>query len=238
MEKRQLEAYRDKNPFVSLNDVLYELLLEDIISFRFAPGERINESMIADSMDVSRTPVRKALQRLSESGYITVKNNRCYVSAFSRSEYLNVMDLAVMLEAYAAGEAAMKATQQDLAELYSIAKKLQVLYHRAVIREGGMKFKELLFADMQFHRRIVQISGNTLVAEVYDKLIAKIFRYRSYLLYSPPEGLFKILENDHVIICDSLALGDRETASATAKRHLRISETVYEKSGLLEKMSH
>ena len=121
MTPTQLEKYKESNPFATLNDIIYDILLQDILGFNLKPGEKVNESTIAAELGISRSPVRNALQRLAENGYIQIKNSRYYVSEFTNEEYTNVMDLAVLLESYAMGEAAVKITPVELDELYEMA---------------------------------------------------------------------------------------------------------------------
>lgn len=226
MTPAQLEKHKESNPFATLNDIIYDILLKDILGFNLKPGEKVNESTIAAELGISRSPVRKALQRLAENGYIQIKNSRYYVSEFTNEEYTNVMDLAVLLESYAMGEAAVKITSVELDELYEMAYNLQRLYRKALTENETVGYKEILDAENAFHSRIVEISGNNLVIEVYNQLFYKLFRYRSYLVYHPPAKLLKMIEYDHIILCDALKLGDRDVAIANGKRHLHITETL------------
>ena len=61
---------RKRNPFLSLSDIVYDILLQEIVSFRMAPGSRVNESTIAELLGVSRSPVKNALTRLMHNSYV------------------------------------------------------------------------------------------------------------------------------------------------------------------------
>ena len=58
-----------ENPFLHLEDIIYQALRMEIIGLRIAPGSILNESKIAEDLGVSRTPVRNALARLVEEEY-------------------------------------------------------------------------------------------------------------------------------------------------------------------------
>ena len=58
-----------ENPFLHLEDIIYQALRMEIIGLRIAPGSKLNESKIAEDLGVSRTPVRNALARLVEEEY-------------------------------------------------------------------------------------------------------------------------------------------------------------------------
>lgn len=55
-----------KKTLLPLSDAIYEIILQEIISFRCHPGSRINESQVAESLDVSRSPVREAFNKLEK----------------------------------------------------------------------------------------------------------------------------------------------------------------------------
>jgi DNA-binding GntR family transcriptional regulator len=228
MEKESLAKMLSDNPFLPLNDAIYEIILQNIISFHFQPGSKINESHLAELMDVSRSPVRDALNVLEKKNYVTkIPGKGFFVSDFSKTEYLSITDLAFMLEPYAAGEAAICLSDRDLDKLYSLANRLGHLYRKP-------QYKELLDAEFDFHVFIIRKSNNPFVRSIYEDMKYKIFRYRSYLLYNPPPDLFPILTNDHKVICDALKLRDKTIGEATMKRHLSISHRTYLETGFFE----
>lgn len=234
MDRQQLDMIRAKNPFTALNDIVYEIQLQEIIHFGLPPGSRLNESKIAGTLGVSRSPVKAALEKLLEKGFLRVQSSRYYVAEFSQKEYKNVTDLAVLLESYAAGEAALNLRPKQINDLYVMAYKLQEHYRKAINKGAATNYRDLLDEEFKFHTYIVRAANNNLVTDIYEDLKYTLFRYRSYLLYSPPSGVFELLENDHIVLCDALKLGDKEVAEASARRHLSISRRVIARSGLMQ----
>lgn len=233
MDKQQLDTIRSKNPFMTLNDVVYEVLLQDIISFKLMPGSKIAESTIAEELGVSRSPVKNALEKLAENNYIKIQNSRYYVSEFDRKEYDEICDFSLMIEPYAAGEAALNITPEQLDELYRMARRLQSLYDEAFHQGRNFVFAKLLEQEIEFHYSVVKASGNSLITSLYNDMKYKLFRCRSYLLFCRPEGFYDTLDTDHVFICDILKFGDRDMAAAAARRHLGISRSGIERYKLL-----
>lgn len=234
MDTKQFEKIRTENPFLPLNDIVHELLLQDIISFAVMPGSRLSESSIAQQLGISRSPVKAALEKLAANNYIKVQNSRYYVAEFSKKEYDEICDFTLMIESYAAGEAALKITPEQLDELYVIAHKLQTLYDEAFHIGRNFVFAKLLEQEINFHFSVVKASGNQLITDLYDQMKYRLFRCRSYLLFSRPEGFYDTLDTDHVFICDILKFGDRDMAAAAIRRHLAISRSGIEKYNLLD----
>lgn len=234
MNRKQLENIYTDNPFMSLNDITYDLLLQEIINYRLPPEKRISESSVADELSISRSPVKSALEKLVLKGYVRVQNNRYFVASFSKKEYKDVTDMSILLESYAAGEAALRLKPEQFDELYKMAYELQRLYRLAINSGTNKGYRELLDMEFDFHTFIVKAAGNSMLLEIYNEQKYKLFRYRSYLLYNPPPSVYEQLENDHIILCDALKLGDKGVASAAAKRHLSISRMTIARSNILK----
>lgn len=233
MNSKQLEKIRSENPFTPLSDIVHELILKEITSFSLMPGSRISESTIAQELGISRSPVKSALERLADNDYVKIQNSRYYVAEFSKKRYDEICDFTGMIEEYSAGQAALKITPELLNELYEKEHKLQKVYDEAFHQGKDFVFSKLLDSEMEFHFSIVKASGNELITSIYDEMKYKLWRCRSYLLFSRPEGFYDVLDVDHVFICDILRFGDRGMAEAAMRRHLGVSRTGIERFNLL-----
>ena len=233
MNPKQLESIRRTNPFMPLNDIVYELILQQIISFRLTPGTRLSESGIAQELGVSRSPVKAALEHLAERQFIRIQSNRYYVAEFDDQAYREICDFNMMVEPYAAAKAAIHITDEQLDELYKLAYKLRDIYKEAYHSGANYSYKKILDTEMEFHSGIVKASGNRLITQLYDERKYEIWHYRGFLLYSRPEGFFDTCDTDHVLICDLLKLHDDELARAITCRHLHVSRDGIERYELL-----
>lgn len=235
MERKQFEEIKSKNPFMTLNDIVYDLLLQEIITFSISPGSKLYESVIAEQLGVSRSPVKYALERLSEMGYVRIQNSRYYVSDFTRREYLEMFDLTQILETYGARRAAVNATDEEIAELYRMSDEINELYKTS--QSGNdFSYRKLLNAEMDFHYSVVKASHNKTITDLYNNLRYKIFFCRGYLLYTRPDGFYEDLDTQHSYICDAIKYHDKDMAYAAVKHHLDISRSGIERYGLLNEM--
>lgn len=70
-----------------LGDQVYSLLMDDIVLARYAPGERLNLDAIALQLGVSRTPVREAIRRLADEGFVQIsRNSRTQIADWNDSD--------------------------------------------------------------------------------------------------------------------------------------------------------
>lgn len=233
MDIKKFNKIRGNNPFLPLSDIVYELLLRDIISFRLQPGSKISENSISQQLDISRSPVKTALEKLVGHRFARIVNNRYYVSDFDPEYYKEICDFTMMIEPFAAKKAARNIKPEQLEELYRISDRLTQLYQEAYASGKDFGFTKLLDQEMAFHYGVVKASGNSLISKLYEERKFEIWRFRGYLLYSRPEGFFNTVDTDHRLICDILKLGDGDLAAAVTKRHLHVSRDSIERYELI-----
>lgn len=73
---------------VNLNDLAYEEIKKRIISREFAPGQRLVDSQLATIFQISRTPIRDAMRRLTKEGLLTNTSSRGFMCLRRRSKIL------------------------------------------------------------------------------------------------------------------------------------------------------
>ena len=65
----------EENPFLKLSDIVESVIEEEIVKLHIRPGEKINTAKIAETLNVSRAPVREALKSLVDKGIVVVRPN-------------------------------------------------------------------------------------------------------------------------------------------------------------------
>ena len=86
----------------NLSELVFQKIKNDIFDFKLMPGERFTESEIAESYAVSRTPIRQALYRLQQEGYVDVQfRSGWQVRPLNFKAYEELYDLRILLECYA-----------------------------------------------------------------------------------------------------------------------------------------
>ena len=234
MDVKKFNKIHGENPFLPLSDIVYELLLRDIISFRLQPGTKISENAISQQLNISRSPVKTALEKLVDRRFARVVNNRYYVADFDPEHYKEICDFTMMIEPFAAKKAARRITPEQLEELYRISANLTALYQEAYASGKDFGYTKLLDQEMAFHYGVVKASGNSLISSLDEERKYAVWRFRGYLCYSRPEGFFNTVDTDPKLICDMLKLGDGDLAAAVTKRHLHVSRDNIERYELID----
>ena len=131
-QERSLEGERRR---VTLAEHAYATLEEEIVTLRRAPGSVLSEGRLAGELDIGRTPVREALQRLAAEGLVTILPQRgILVSQIDQRSYLGLIEARRPLERTLADLAARRATLEERARFAELAARF-----REAAREGDLE---------------------------------------------------------------------------------------------------
>lgn len=210
-------------PHGSRPDQVYARLRELIVGGLLAPGNRIVETEIAGRLGVSRTPVREALQRLLQEGYVIdtpgAQQSRLTVAPLTRDdvhELLSVVGALEGLAAHHAGAASVE-VRQTLARALRVA---NADFHRAG-RATPIAHERLYDADERFHREIVEAGGGPRLLALHAAVKPQAERYiRMYISMLSGDIAASVAEHD--VIVAAILEGrsdDAERAVETNWRH-------------------
>jgi DNA-binding GntR family transcriptional regulator len=196
----------------------YETLRELIVCGRLSPGARIIETEVAVRLGVSRTPVRAALQRLQQEGYVRSHGGgvqmRMSVAPLTEQDARELFAIMAQIEALASRRAAeLGATRPDLVQ------RLRWLNEDIVTTAGRADADTKMFVlDQAFHRAVIEAAAGPRVAALHDSFKPQIERYgRSY-----PQAYAEDAEDttaEHGALIDAIEAGVPDVADAAMRRN-------------------
>ncbi|KQX53549.1 MULTISPECIES: GntR family transcriptional regulator [unclassified Streptomyces] len=196
---------------VSLRERVYVELRERIIEAEYPAGMRLVEREVADELRVSRVPVREAMQRLESEGFLSVQPRRgSVVAEFGPEDAEHLFDVRENLEGLAARLAARHADPARLRDL----ERLPARARRAA--ESG-RLREAASLNADFHRRIVELSGNPLLVDLMaplDSRLRRLFRLTSARSDAEP------MCGAHERLYEAVRDGDEDAAETLARAHV------------------
>ena len=196
-----------------LREVVCESLREAIRTGILKPGERIMEIQLAEELGVSRTPVREAIRKLELEGYVVMMPRRgTYVANMSIRDINEIFEIRTALESLSNGLAADHITDEELEHL----QRLLVMIG-GYIKEGNME--KIVETDIEFHDTMYHAARNNRLVGIISNLRDQLTRFRT-LSMSYPGRLEATLE-EHRLIVEAIAQGDRKAASRAAERHMK-----------------
>lgn len=192
---------------------VYNKLREDILRMELAPGELLDEVTIGKQFNLSRSPVREALIRLSAEGLIkTLPNKSTLVAPLNIAEFSQFIDALDLLQRATTRLAAKLRTDQDLQKI----KDLQAQFEEAVAKRDVLAMIE---ANRNFHVAISEAGQNSYFTLFYTRLLddgRRMLRlyFRSFGDTLPPE-----LADEHFQLIKAIEDRDEERAERLAQQH-------------------
>jgi DNA-binding GntR family transcriptional regulator len=156
--------------FKSRADGVYEQLKRDVASFHLVPGDRFTENEISERLGVSRTPVRQALFRLQQEGYVEVLFRSGWrVLPFDFEQFEQLYDLRMVLETTAAQRLCGDAERVDGALLDQL-----IAIWLVPVAERSTDMAQVSKWDEEFHCSLVAAAGNAEMARVHRDVTDRI----------------------------------------------------------------
>jgi GntR family transcriptional regulator, rspAB operon transcriptional repressor len=195
-----------------LRDQIYPMVRGLILTGAIKPGEVIDEKAIALQLNVSRTPVREAVKRLSDEHLVDVlAQSATRAARMDRKEIEESFLIRRALEMESAAQAAAHMSQEHADQLHDILAR----HERAVERRH---FAEAIAQDDAFHRAITEISDLPRLWGTIEISKAQLDRCRHLML--PRAGQAEATLEQHREIIRALNSRDPSKAAAAMKAHL------------------
>lgn len=216
-----MEAVIDTLQRSGLNERAYEILKNDIIWCRLSPGTEVSEARLVSAYGFGKAPIRYALSKLSQEGYVVSIPRRGHLIAPVTLQTVNeIFEMRILLEPRAV-EKACGRIEPDL--LIALGEKCA-----AGFVPGDLESEGRFIADNKaFHMEIVRASGNERMTRVLGHTMDEMTRllHLGFVLKERP----KELECEHQELIDALIENDAERAAELTVAHIgRVRSLVLE----------
>ena len=187
------------------------LISEQIISGRFKPGERLDERLLAQEFNVSRTPVREALRQLAARGLTQLLPMRgVVVTETSVKELSEILHAHCELEAMCARLAAESMTAMEKLDL-------QYIHERSNEHVAKGELDKYLEANHELHRLILEGVHNPTISRLVEEMRDRLTPYRQY--HPEETDRLTVSHDAHRDIIDAIMSGDGEKAYLAMRTH-------------------
>lgn len=206
----------------TLSQQAYEYLRQEILAHRLAPGQRLREIELAERMNISRAPIREALQALAAEGLVTIYPRRgAIVARLSPKEFLEFSQVREALEALAVRLAVPYLSSDDIETLNNI--------NEAMRQEGQVHNVDRFFElNARFHALFVQRSGNSFLQDIYSQLMDHLKRYRLKTVHLRKGIEHSVIEHEGIL--EAVERLDPDEAARLMAEHIRVPREVIERS--------
>ena len=193
-------------------DKVYDAIRLGIVDGTYPAGSRLGEADLAESLAVSRTPVREALRRLSSEGLIeTLPNRGARVRSWSESEIVEVFELRALLEGRAANLAARNATPELVAELDALCTAME----EAAARDNLL---EVASINRRFHLHLADMANSPLLSEMIASVSLFALALRTFEGY----GHIRLAQSlsQHRELVNAIGVSDPMWAESVMRSHI------------------
>jgi DNA-binding GntR family transcriptional regulator len=154
--------------YTTVGDMAYSVLRQAILQGVLAPGQHLRQDALAETLGVSRIPVRSALLQLESDGLIKLRPHRgAVVSMLTPERVREIYDIRIVLESHALRKAIATMTPERLVRLGELARALDQ-------EEPGDNFVE---ARISFYSELYDQAGNPLLVDLIERLRGDVGRY-------------------------------------------------------------
>jgi DNA-binding GntR family transcriptional regulator len=204
----------------SLGERTYLIISDMILKGELAYGDPVQERRLAELINVSRTPVREAINRLEAEGFLERSGGRVVVREVRLKEFVEILHVRKLLECDAVREVAKNVDMKELQKIRRTIKKL--------MEKRSVTAIELREVDDKFHNFIAKSSNNALINELIDDLRRRTAMFDHERLPNRKQPG----SEEHLDIIDALEKGDGALASARMARHIdNVHSSIFEHWG-------
>lgn len=197
-------------------DYAYVEIKQRIIEGVLLPDQQVSEEELCSKLDISRTPLRGALERLElEKLVVRQVNGRMKIAPISVKEVKEIFKVRSVLEGLAVSQATENVTEKDIKHLSELVKKI-----RENLEDNNVE--QILHFGNEFHSHIYNLANNETVTDFLSQLYDRIYRYRRLVPNDSRERLIRE-EEEHQKILNCIIRGDKRAAELAMKEHIQNS---------------
>lgn len=200
----------------------YSIIRSRILSGDFPPKAHLKEEELTTLCEVSRTPIREALRSLAADYYVEIIPNRgTFVIDWANEDVEDIFNMRMLLESYAAQQAALKATPEEVEELATYCDNIDLL----LAKKDPIDIEAFLAENRLFHRRLWLASGSKRLSALLLRLVAQPVVARTVMAYTRQD--IKRKNEHHREIVEAIRAKDSAWARSIMSSHILAARHVY-----------
>lgn len=197
----------------TIKDQIYQILKEEIMNCTIKSGDKLVEQSIADRLSVSRSPVREAIKQLTGDGLVeNIPNKGAFVKKPSFKEVLDMYDVRLMFESYAARKACAGMKKSDEQQLRRLRESIVKAY-----QNGNAKSYHTL--EREFSSTFIAMSDNQVIISTYGNLYTMMSNFSAAVLAGQSDR-FQHSVKERLELIDALLERDVVAAEESIRKHL------------------
>ena len=201
-----------------LSEMVFDYVIQNITNGQYMPSEKISPTDIAKALDLSPMPVRNAMERLEDHGWIErLLQNGTYVKSFDPEEITEIFEIREMIEVESVRILCCRDVQKELSWLREILEKVEI----AANENNAEKYRA---SDMEFHRRLVQCVGNKRLGKVFESILLQSLCFFNQLSAAvAKEAKMEYNSTNHRCVYEAIKSQKPQEAERVLRKHIGIA---------------
>lgn len=196
----------------SLTDEIADIIRDRILKGEYQIGEKIKENQIATELRVSRTPIREAFKLLENEGLIDyIPNRGCFAKGFTRQDIEDIYSVRKALEVLTVEWAVNRISPKEIDKLQDQCDLMEFYTTRKDSRK-------VLDVNTDFHDIIYNSTGSRFMAQVLRSYKDYIDQTRKVIYYE--QDYLEAILKEHRSVLEAIKTGDVEKAKKAMADHL------------------
>lgn len=195
-------------------------IVRNLCSGNWSPGSKISEAAVARELNMSRIPVRAAMDRLTQEGWIErIPKRGIFVKKMSEEEVEELFFVREVLEIAAVKPATKNVTEEQLKELKSVVEVYEASHE-------AKNWEVLRSADTHFHRLLMHFSGSSRLECIFESVLLQSNGFFFAITDFMPthKGQLQGLSVTHMEIYEALAKRDAEKLKELLTEHIQLAK--------------
>jgi DNA-binding GntR family transcriptional regulator len=195
----------------SQSEAAYLRIRDRIVSLVMPPGSVVEEARLREELEIGRTPIREALQRLALENLVrSVPHRGTFVTDVNITDLARITEVRVVLEPHAARLAAERMPAADRASIQDLLGILEA--------GGATDQRELMRLDQRIHRQIYRAARNPFLENTLERYLN--LSLRLWYLVVDQEVRLREAVAEHLDLLRAVLAGDASRAEESMRRHV------------------
>lgn len=195
----------------SQSEAAYMRIRDRIVCLDMAPGSVVNEARLREDLEIGRTPIREALQRLALENLVkSIPHRGTFVTDVNITDLARITEVRVVLEGHAARLAAERLASEDRVSIQELLASLE--------GAEATNQRELMRLDQQIHRQIYRAARNSFLESTLERYLN--LSLRLWYLVVDQEVRLREAVAEHVELLRAVLAGEGSLAEDSMRRHV------------------
>lgn len=200
-----------------LKEQAYLHLKRLILSEEVPMNSFLSERGLAERLGMSKTPIRLAIERLENEGFVRVSPQQgIVVVALSFEDILDSIDYRLALESFVVEHVAGELGDAQIERLEALLREQSESLHQ---EDEAKKRTDMVLSDMAYHRLLAEFRGNKQIVQALERQQDMMFRVANRVFQKHPERAEQSYL-EHKAIADAVIKGDKTRAAALIREHI------------------